>query len=127
MTENELAKIVVDRAIAIHRALGPGLYEAVYQRVLVYELRKAGLELDTEVAVPLDWDGHILDQTYRADVVVGGKLLLELKSLENTKPIHKKQVLTYMALLDLRLGLLLNFGSELMKDGIHRIVKDLKE
>lgn len=127
MTENEIAKIVVNTSLSIHRSLGPGLFESVYQRVLAYELRKAGLKVDTETPVPLEWDGNILDESFRADMIVEGKLLLELKSLEKLSPVHKKQVLTYLRLLDLRLGLLLNFGAELMKEGIHRIANGIED
>lgn len=127
MTENEIARVVVDHSIQIHRALGPGLFESVYQRVLAYELRKAGLRVESEVPVPLEWDGQVLDETFRADLIVEGKVLLELKSLEGLGPVHKKQVLTYLKLLDLKLGLLLNFGAGLMKDGTHRIANGLEE
>lgn len=127
MTENEIAKIVVNTSLSIHRSLGPGLFESVYQRVLAYELRKAGLKVETETPVPLEWDGNILDESFRADMIVEGKLLLELKSLEKLSPVHKKQVLTYLRLLDLRLGLLLNFGAELMKEGIHRIANGIED
>ncbi|MDF1858923.1 MAG: GxxExxY protein [Verrucomicrobiales bacterium] len=127
MTENEIAKIVVNSSVSIHRSLGPGLFESVYQRVLAYELRKAGLKVETETPVPLEWDGNILDESFRADMIVEGKLLLELKSLEKLTPVHKKQVLTYLRLLDLRLGLLLNFGAELMKEGTHRIANGIED
>lgn len=127
MTENEISKVVVDLSVKIHRALGPGLFESVYQRVLAYELRKTGLKVESEVPVPLEWDGHVLEESFRADLIVEGKVLLELKSLEQILPVHKKQVLTYLRLLDLRLGLLLNFGSGLMRDGISRIANNLPE
>ena len=127
MTENEIAKVVVNSSVSIHRSLGPGLFEIVYQRVLAYELRKAGLKVETETPVPLEWDGNILDESFRADMIIEGKLLLELKSLEKLSPVHKKQVLTYLRLLDLRLGLLLNFGAELMKEGIHRIANGIED
>jgi GxxExxY protein len=127
MTENEIAKVVVNSSVSIHRSLGPGLFESVYQRVLAYELRKAGLKVDTETPVPLEWDGNIPDESFRADMIVEGKLLLELKSLEKLSPVHKKQVLTYLRLLDLRPGPLLNFGAELMKEGIHRIANGIED
>lgn len=127
MNENQISKVVVDRSITIHRSLGPGLFESVYQRVLAYELRKAGLHVDSEAPVPLEWDGHTLDESFRADLIVEKKVLLELKSLETLHAVHKKQVLTYLRLLDLRLGLLLNFGAEVMKNGIHRIANRMPD
>ena len=81
MTENEIAKMVVDKSIHIHKALGPGLVESVYQRILAYELRKAGLEVETESPVPVEWDGHIIDESFRADMVINSIVLLELKSV----------------------------------------------
>ncbi len=127
MTENEIAKMVVDKSIHIHKALGPGLLESVYQRILAYELRKAGLEVETESPVPVDWDGHISDESFRADMVINSKVLLELKSVEQTSPVHRKQTLTYLKLTNIKLGLLINFGAELLKNDLHRIVNNLPE
>ena len=127
MNENEISGIVVDVSIRIHKALGPGLLESVYQRILAYELRKAGLEVQTEVPVPVKWDGHIIDESFRADMIVNGKVLLELKSIEQTQPVHRKQTLTYIKLADLKLGLLINFGASLLKDDLHRLVNKLSE
>lgn len=127
MNENEISGIVVDVSIRIHKALGPGLLESVYQRILAYELRKAGLEVQTEVPVPVKWDGHIIDESFRADMIVNGKVLLELKSIEQTQPVHRKQTLTYIKLADLKLGLLINFGASLLKDDLHRLVNKLPE
>lgn len=127
MTENELAKIVVDAAYHIHRGLGPGLLESVYQAVLVHELKKRGLCIAAEVPVPVEWEEVRLDVGFRADIIVERKLVLELKSVEHTAPVHKKQLLTYLRLTNCRLGLLINFGAELIKDGISRIVNGLEE
>jgi GxxExxY protein len=127
MTENEIAKMVVDKSIHIHKALGPGLLESVYQRILAYELRKAGLEVETESPVPVEWDGHIIDESFRADMVINSKVLLELKSVEQTSPVHRKQTLTYLKLTNIKLGLLINFGAELLKNDLHRIVNNLPE
>jgi len=127
MTENEISKVVVRSAVNIHRLLGPGLLESVYQRILAFELRKAGLRVETETPVPVQWDGHIIDESFRADIIVNDTVLLELKSLEKLQPVHKKQVLTYLKLSDIKLGMLLNFGAEVMKDGIHRIVNGLPD
>ncbi len=127
MQENEISKIVVDSAIHIHKALGPGLLESVYHRILAYELRKAGLDVATEVPVPVKWDGHVIDESFRADMVLNGKVLLELKSVEKTQAVHRKQTLTYIKLADLKLGLLINFGASLLKDDLHRLVNGLPE
>ena len=127
MTENELAKIVVDTAYHIHPRLGPGLLESVYHAVLLYELRKRGLQVESEVPVPVVWEDVKLEVGFKADLIVDGKLVLELKSVEKTAPVHKKQLLTYLRLTDCRLGLLINFGAELIKDGISRVVNGLEE
>ena len=125
--ENELAKVVVDVALQIHRQLGPGLLESVYLAVMAHELRKAGLSLATEVPVPVYWDGFQLEVGFRADLIVEGKLVVKLKSLEQVSSVHKKQLLTYLRLADCRLGLLINFGNELLKDGLFRIVNGLPD
>lgn len=125
MHENELARFVVDVAFQIHTQLGPGLLESVYEAVLVHELRKRGLRAEAQVPVPVVWDGVKLDVGFRADIIVEGKLVLELKSLEQIAPVHKKQLLTYLRLTSCRLGLLINFGTELIKDGISRVVNGL--
>lgn len=127
MGENEISGIVVDRAIQIHKALGPGLLESVYQRILAYELRRAGLDIETEAPVPVEWDGHVIDESFRADIIVNSKVLLELKSVEQTSPVHRKQTLTYLKLTDIKLGLLINFGAELLKNDLHRIINNLPE
>ncbi|MEM9079148.1 MAG: GxxExxY protein [Verrucomicrobiota bacterium] len=127
MEVNEITGKVVDCAVKIHQQLGPGLLESVYQRILVYGLRKAGLKVETEVQVPVKWDGHVIDEGFRADVLVEGKVLLELKALEKTERVHRRQTLTYLKLLDLKVGLLINFGAALVKDDLHRLVNGLKE
>ena len=127
MHENEISAMVVDVSVKIHKALGPGLLESVYQRILAYELRKAGLEVVREVAVPVYWDGHVIGESFRADMIVNGKVLLELKSIEQTLAVHRKQTLTYIKIADLRLGLLINFGAKLLKDDLHRLVNGLSE
>ena len=127
MHENQISGIVVDASIKIHKVLGPGLLESVYQRILAYELRKAGLEVEREVPIPVQWDGNVIGESFRADMVVGGKVLLELKSIEQTHAVHRKQTLTYLKISDLRLGLLINFGAALLKDDLHRLVNQLSE
>ena len=121
MKLNEISGIIVDRSIKIHTALGPGLLESVYQRILAYELRKAGLAVETEVAIPVEWDGHVIGESFRADIMVNCMILIELKSIEKTQPLHRKQTLTYLKLAKLPLGLLINFGAELLKDDLHRL------
>jgi len=127
MTENEIAKIIVDAAIKVHRALGPGLLESVYEIVLVHELAKRGLKVERQVPIPIEYDGLKFQEGFRADIVVEEKIIVELKSVENIQPVHKKQLLTYLRLTEIRLGLLINFGSALLKDGLSRVVNNLKE
>ena len=125
MTENEIAKEVVNAAIKIHKALGPGLLESVYEVILSTELHKRGLRVDRQVLIPIEYEGVKFDEGFRADIIIGDKVIIELKSVENIQPVHKKQLLTYLKLADKRLGLLLNFGSALLKNGIFRIVNHL--
>ena len=125
MTENEIAKIVVDAAFQIHKRLGPGLLESVYEIVLAYELKKRGLKVKRQVPVDIVYDAIKFDEGFRADLIVEEKVIVELKSVENVVPVHKKQLLTYLRLADKRLGLLINFGAELIRDGISRVVNGL--
>lgn len=125
MRENELAKTVVDAAFKVHKTLGPGLIESVYQSVLAHELRGRGLAVETEVSIPINYEGLQLETAFRADLIVESRLLIELKSIEQISPVHKKQVLTYLRLTKIKLGLLINFNVELIKNGIHRDVNGL--
>jgi GxxExxY protein len=127
MTENEIARMVVDAAYRIHTRLRPGLLESVYERVLEYELKKLGLHVLRQHPVPVIYDEVELEEGFRADLIVEDKVILELKSVEQLAPVHKKQLLTYLRLADKRLGLLINFGAVLIKDGIKRIVNGLEE
>ena len=127
MEMNDVSGQIVDRALHIHRALGPGLLESVYHRILSYELRKVGLQVDTEVPIPVAWEGHVIDNSFRADLIVNQQMLVELKSVEKLDVVHSKQVLTYLKLTNLNLGLLINFGAPFLKEGIRRIVNNLKE
>ncbi len=127
MTENEIAKIIVDTAFKIHSRLGPRLLESAYQAIMVYELRQRGLHLEHEILMPIHYDGITLDAGYRADIIVENLVIIELKSVEKIADVHKKQLLTYLRLADMRLGLLINFGASLIKEGITRIVNGLKE
>lgn len=125
MTENEIAKIVVDAAYHIHVKLGPGLLESVYESVLAYELKKRGLRVVRQQPIPVVYDELQFDEGFRADLIVNDLVIIELKSVEKIHPVHKKQLLTYLRLADRRLGLLINFGEALIKDGISRIANNL--
>jgi len=127
MTENEISKEVVDATIHVHRTLGPGLLESVYEMVLEHELTKRGLQVERQVKSPVEYDGLKFDEGFRADMIVDGKVVLELKSVEALTSSHRKQIQTYLRLTGLKLGLLLNFGAALMKDGIVRAVNGLEE
>ena len=127
MNENEIAKILVNTAFRIHTRLGPGLLESAYQAIMVYELQNRGLQVEAEISMPIHYDGITLDVGYRADIVVERLVIIELKSVEKIAEVHKKQLLTYLRLADMRLGLLVNFGAPLIKDGITRIVNGLKD
>ena len=127
MTENEISKIVVDAALKVHRALGPGLLESVYEVVLAHELRGRGLKVQRQQSIPIRYENIHFDEGFRTDLVVEQKVIIEIKSLEMLKRVHKKQVLTYLRLTDMRLGLLINFSSELIRDGITRLVNGLEE
>jgi GxxExxY protein len=127
MTENEVSKTLVDAALKVHRALGPGLLESVYEIVLAHELRSRGLRVLRQVSVPVRYNNILFDEVFRADLVVEQKVIVEVKSVELVKRVHKKQVLTYLRLADMRLGLLINFGTDLIRDGITRLVNGLEE
>jgi GxxExxY protein len=127
MTENEVAREIVDAAFKVHTRLGPGLLESVYEAVFAYELKKRGLRIVRQQPVRIIYEEVELEEGFRADVIVDDKVIVELKSVEDIAPVHKKQLLTYLRLADKRLGLLINFGAELIKDGITRIVNRLVE
>lgn len=127
MNVNQISKVVIDVAMDIHRRLGPGLLESVYREVLASELRKRGFRVRTEVPIPVFWEEQQLEVGFRADLMVENVLMIELKSQEAIHPVHLKILLTYLRLSDRRLGLLLNFGEELLRNGIHRVVNRLEE
>ena len=127
MNENEIGRIVVDCAIRLHMELGPGLLETVYEVLLAHQIQEAGLRVERQVPIPIEFHGVQFDEGFRADMMVDRKVILELKSVENISRAHKKQVLTYLKLTGLKLGYLLNFGQGLMKDGIFRIVNGTLE
>lgn len=125
MHENDIAKIIVDCAFHIHTKLGPGLLESVYEKVLEHEVTKRGLSVVTQQPWPVVWETVRLDIGFRADMIVGGKVVVEIKSVEAVAPVHPKQLRTYLRLMDLKLGLLINFNTPLIKDGITRVVNNL--
>jgi GxxExxY protein len=125
MHENEISKIIVDCSIKIHKSLGPGLFESVYETALEYEIQKSGLFVQTQVPIPVVYETIRLEAGFRADVIVENKVIIEIKSIEAIALVHKKQLLTYLRLSNKKLGLLINFNVELLKDGITRIVNNL--
>ncbi|NOU46160.1 MAG: GxxExxY protein [Bacteroidales bacterium] len=125
MTENEIATIIVDVSYHIHTSLGAGLFESVYEEILYYELTERGLNVEKQKAVPVFWKGMKIDIGFRADLIVENKVIIEIKSVETLAPVHKKQLLTYLKLTDLKLGILINFNEALIKNGITRIVNNL--
>ncbi|MFO7844666.1 MAG: GxxExxY protein [Bacteroidales bacterium] len=125
MTENEISKIIVNTSYNIHCKLGPGLLESVYEEILYYELKKLGFEVKRQKAIPVIWKELEMKLGFRADLIVENKVIIELKSVETIAPVHPKQLLTYLKLTGLKLGLLINFNENLIKDGITRIVNNL--
>lgn len=125
MSENEIAKEVIGAGIKVHRELGPGLLESAYQACLYYELIQSGLKVEREKALPVVYEEVELDCGYRIDLMVEDKLIVELKSVKELTDIHMAQILTYLNLSDCRLGLLMNFNSVLLKNGIKRVVNNL--
>ncbi len=122
MHENEIGTMVVRTAVELHKDLGPGLLESVYEILLAHRLRQKGLRVERQVSIPIEFDGYRFEEGFRADLIVEDKVIIELKSVEQVNSAHKKQVLTYLKLTGLKLGYLLNFGSARMKDGIFRII-----
>ena len=125
MTENEVAKQIVDVAFKVHTSFGPGLLESVYERIMAYELQKRGLKVRRQQGIPLVHESIRMDLGFRADLLVENLVVVEIKSVEGIAPVHKKQLLTYLRLTDKRLGLLINFNVELIKNGITRVVNGL--
>jgi GxxExxY protein len=122
MNENEIGSIIVDTAVYIHKKLGSGLLESVYEVVLMNQLAKKGLSVQRQVSIPIEFEGEQFDEGFRVDLFIEGKVIIELKSVEKITPAHKKQLLTYLKLNNTKLGFILNFGAALMKDGIDRII-----
>jgi len=127
MTENEIGTLVLDAAFQVHRALGPGLLETVYEGVLEHELKHRSLHVQRQVPVRVEYRGMRFEEGFRVDLLVERRVIIELKSVEAVTGAHKKQVQTYLRLTNCKLGYLLNFGCELMRDGITRCVNGLQE
>ena len=123
----EIARVIVHSAIKIHKALGPGLLESVYQKCLTYELGKSGLKVTCEVPLPVKYEEVNIDVGFRIDMLVEDKIIVENKPVEKIAPIHEAQLLTYLKMAKLNLGFLLNWNVTLMKDGIKRMVNNLRE
>lgn len=118
---NEITRVIVDAAYGIHRRLGPGLLESVYEALLAQALEKRGLSVRRQAYIPFEYDGLRFEDGLRVDLLVGGLVVVELKSVEKLAPVHRKQVLTYLRVLDLPVGLLINFGAPTFKEGIRRV------
>jgi len=127
MNENKIGREIVDAAVKIHTALGPGLLESVYEVVLAMELERRGFSVARQVVVPIEYQGVRFDEGFRADLIIENSVIVELKSVEQLSKVHQKQFLTYLKLKNLKLGYLVNFGAALMKDGIKRIVNGMEE
>jgi len=125
MNENQIAAAVVDAAFKIHTTLGPGLLESIYEVTLEYELRNRGLSVLRQIGLPVYYEGLKLELGYRVDLIIGDKVIIEIKSIEALAPIHKRQLLTYLRLANMRLELLINFNVERIRDGIQRVVNGL--
>jgi len=125
MNENELSYKIIGAAMELHKTLGPGLLESVYEAALAYDLKEIGLEVKTQVPMPLVYKEVKQEIGYRIDLLVENKVIVEIKSIENLAPVHFAQTLTYLKLADKKLALLINFNTKLLKDGIHRIVNNL--
>lgn len=125
MTENELSKVIVDCCYKVHTSLGPGLLESVYEEILSYELTKRELSIRRQQGIPVFYEEMKMDIGFRADIIVNDKVIIEIKSVETIAPVHQKQLLTYLKLTGIKLGLLINFNEALIKTGIQRIVNNL--
>jgi GxxExxY protein len=126
VTENEIARQIVDAAFKIHTTLGPGLFESVYEAVMAQELSRRGLQFVQQQPLPVVWENLHLEAGFRADLIVENKVIVEIKSVEAIAPVHRKQLLTYLRLANKRLGILINFDVDLIKNGIARVVNGLE-
>jgi GxxExxY protein len=126
LNEEEIGKLILDSAFRVHTLLGPGLLESVYEAALTIELSKLGLKVERQKPISVNYDGHMLDVAFRADLVVNGLVLIELKSVESITPLFKKTVTNYLKLIPLRLGYLINFNEAHLKNGIMRVTNGLE-
>ena|SRR5690349_9726238 len=122
---DEITGIIIDEAVRIHRRLGPGLFESVYEAVLAHALTRRGLRVRRQYAVALEYEGLQFEEAFKADLLVNEQVIVELKSVEKLAPVHTKQLLTYLRVADLRVGLLLNFGANILREGLRRVVNHL--
>ena len=125
MNENEIGTIIVDTAFYIHKKLGSGLLENVYEIIMTKLLVGKGLSVQRQVSVPIEFEGEYFDEGFRVDLFVNGKVIIELKSCEKVAPAHKKQLLTYLKMTNTKLGFIINFRTELMKEGIERVINGI--
>ena len=125
MNENYLSNKIIGIAIELHKKLGPGLLESAYENALAYDLKEIGLDIKQQVSMPFIYKEIKLDIGYRIDLLIEKKVIVEIKSVESLAPVHYAQLLTYLKLSNIKLGLLINFNTKLLKDGIHRIVNNL--
>jgi len=125
MDENELSYKIIGIALKLHTSIGPGLLESTYENALAFDLKEAGFEVGQQVPMPFSYKGIKIDVGYRLDILVENKLIIEIKSIDTLAPVHFSQLLTYLKISKLRLGLLINFNNVLLKEGIHRIVNNM--
>jgi len=125
LRENALASMILDISFEIHKNLGPGLFESVYEEIICYELSKSGLDFTRQEVIPVKWKRRKMNIGFKADIIIENKLIVEIKSIEQLAPVHYKQLVTYLRLTDIKLGLLINFNEALLKHGIKRIVNNL--
>jgi GxxExxY protein len=125
MTENDISRLVVDSAFHIHSDLGPGLFESVYEATMAHELKRRGCQIRCQQGIPVVYKDVNMNVGFRADIIVNQKVIIEIKSVEGLARVHGKQLLTYLRLTDMRLGLLINFNVGLIKNGIQRVVNNL--
>jgi GxxExxY protein len=127
MHENDITAQIVDAAVEIHRTLGPGLFESVYESILAYELERRGLTVERQKALPVVYKSNHMGIGFRLDLLVESRVIVEVKSIEALAPVHTRQLITYLRLANIRVGLLLNFSVNLMRDGIKRVVDRFEE
>jgi GxxExxY protein len=123
--ENQISECIIHSCISIHKDLGPGLFESVYEKVLYHELLKYGFQVDRQKRIPVNFRSYYFDVAFKADLIVEGKVIIEIKSIESIMPVHKMQLKTYLKLTGIKLGLLINFNVDLIKNGLTRIVNGI--